>query len=1010
MSFVTTLRDYVDIINSASDSLSGNLTLQEFSRQTVLYLVESLKLGIASLFTGQWIRDLAFLPIKIPNLSLSIFQETFIPGDSPFLSHFSFLETPSLFSNKLLVGFANSFFACLPLTASHVLSGRRLFVQGVPAGLASGFGTAMGQVLFLAFVVLGIRPLVIPWLSLQPISFLITFAILFSIVYSIAHQRSFQVVKISERSTLLRFFVLNFFLSWCEQSSFFQHLGNISINPGASFLESYSASSAASSLLSHLLYLIGFLIGSCFFTLLFAFGSLFARDMWLKLTSTGMSRLIQRINFWSMAFLIALSLSSLPFYGVDLLFAKPLGLLPEEKSLRGTLLWPNTVAELEWFLPQNRNHLSKQGDASPWDTGLYLHANGTGVLSLAKDRKIGEDEINSQFQTIEELNYGGEYAWTSAEKRRGAPQRETVESFGKWLKDIFSSGEVLHETISSKVDTSQSYRNDQGAKNSRDSVESAASPVIESFFSDTEELDNEEFSSDSFKPSKDTPPNFSKGKGLSIRDTGGHTLTPNPDPQRGYQGVRGIQGTTAAQALPEQASQQTPFALERIKTFFYTGSPTKPAWKSVADWSNEEIEFENVSDNQESQYISDTALIKERVLEDVAVEEMILQPTTLGLSPFFQADTIPREPLQALLIKRFYETGVYKNALNLDIDSFLSRQPKSYLLSPSDQIELLEKQQSLAKYYETLRSYDRMRDFELFEEFFAGSKSYATKFYNQQFKGTLKIVRRLFSVDLDPLENPRHDPPLAYDQPLFLDTLPKNKAGTGMSMEEFREEKRKSTSKRFSFDSSHEELKNTANQEFLDQEVFSQGGTKKKKGRRKNVRVNETPFLEIGTSKPLYSGWDEQSKKLVLTTRFLPRSYTGFEIFSFGKEALPNNEYPTLKKLLQRKNTEAITFTSWPMPSKVFVNQEDVQQLGKKYELMYGPELKDLEMVTLDDETEEEKERKKWRMATLPLNIGPASTDTTNFLWKVFPPDRGGIVWSGSENVKFDVQKIFKIQ
>ena len=98
------------------------------------------------------------------------------------------------------------------------------------------------------------------------------------------------------------------------------------------------------------------------------------------------------------------------------------------------------------------------------------------------------------------------------------------------------------------------------------------------------------------------------------------------------------------------------------------------------------------------------------------------------------------------------------------------------------------------------------------------------------------------------------------------------------------------------------------------------------------------------------------------------------------------------------------------MPSKVFVNQEDVQQLGKKYELMYGPELKDLEMVALDDETEEEKERKKWRMATLPLNIGPASTDSTNFLWKVFPPDRGGIVWSGSDNVKFDVQKIFKIR
>jgi hypothetical protein len=31
---------------------------------------------------------------------------------------------------------------------------------------------------------------------------------------------------------------------------------------------------------------------------------------------------------------------------------------------------------------------------------------------------------------------------------------------------------------------------------------------------------------------------------------GGHTLTPNPDPQRGYQGVRGIKGTTPSLALP----------------------------------------------------------------------------------------------------------------------------------------------------------------------------------------------------------------------------------------------------------------------------------------------------------------------------------------------------------------------------------------------------------------------------------------------------------------------------
>jgi hypothetical protein len=1021
MSFVTALRDYVDLINATSDSLSGNLTLQEFLKQTFLYSLESLKLAIISLFTAQWIRDLAFLPIKAPQISLSIFQEAYIPSNSPFLSSFSFLETPFLLGNKFFIGFINSFFACLPLSASHVLSGRRLFVQGVPAGFASGFGTLLGQFCFLTCVVLGIRPIVIPWVSFQQFSVLLAFVIFLSIVYTIAHQRSFQIVKISERSLLFRFFLINFFLAWCEQSSFFQYLGNININASGSVLESFFLSNSFSSLLVHLSYLFGFLIGGFFFTSFFVFGSLFLRDLWLKWTYTGMSRLIQRINFWSMTFLIAFCFSSLPFYGVDLFVAKPIGFLPEEKSLRGTLLWPNTVADFEWFLPPTRSVLSKQADVSPWDTGLYVYPNPSSVSFLekqekdvgnfTKERKIGTEELNFQFQTIEELNYGGEYAWTSAEKRRGAPQRETVESFGKWIKDFFSSGEVVDQNTKKKVDRSKGYR-------------------IFSHKSEKQgKIPEKELASESSENDQDNIP------------TSNQIFSQ-------YYTNKSFKGS-------ESSGQEN----DIIKTAVFD----KNKWTSLFDWSIGENSLDDKREENDSQTMGDSSGIKERALEDIEIEETLFQPLTLGLSPFFQADITERKPIQDLLTKRFYETSVYKNTLSFHIDSFLSRQPKTHLLSANDEIELLQKRQSLSKYYDTLRSYQKLKNFGLFEQFFGGSKSYATKFYNQQFKGTLKVIRRLFSISLDPIQNPRQKNPLTFDQPLFLEKNLKPISLPILSVSEKEEEKtlaekldsnpvpffeehqvateklknknekRTSEMKTVFFSPFHEELFKVRNSVFknsivgldISKETIEKV-SKSKRGVKKLIKGQGAPFLEIANSRPLYAGWDDQSKKLVLTNRFLPRAQAGQELFPFENKKIKVDDYPTLKSLLKRqssfskddyltsekereKERKNITFSTWPMCSNIFFTQKDPKVTGKKYNLMYAPEissLKDGTPLSLDNEPEEET---KWKMATMPINVGPLSPDATNFLWKVFPPNRGGFIWPGSDYLKFNFQKFFKI-
>jgi hypothetical protein len=360
-------------------------------------------------------------------------------------------------------------------------------------------------------------------------------------------------------------------------------------------------------------------------------------------------------------------------------------------------------------------------------------------------------------------------------------------------------------------------------------------------------------------------------------------------------------------------------------------------WRALFKEDDPEI---NLSKNRRKRDISG---IKERAEEDLEIDSILLQNHTLSLSPFFNYDVEPTEPIQEIIKERFYKTIAYKRALNFDIDLFISRQPKKYLLSQQEETELLEKRQSLSKYYDTLRDYKKMSvsDFELFKKYFGGSKSYATKFYNQQFKGTLKIVRKLFSIHLsDELVSS----PLTFDQPLFLD-------------------------KQNQIETFHEEL-------------FNQ----------------REKFLKGASSRPLYAGWDEQSKKFLVTNRFLSRSLAGKELFISKDE---KSNYPTLKSL------PSLTFASWPMPRIMFLQSKDLDQLPNNYNLMCQKNSR------ADEETlyfDIEDENNFWKMKTHPTNYGPPPShfDQSQYIWKIFPPDRGGILWPGSKKIEFNIKNLLK--
>jgi hypothetical protein len=894
MSLVTALRDYVDVLTATTLSLGGNITLQELITQTFIYGFQTLWLAFIYIITGQWIRDLAFLPIKAPQISLSVIKEGYVAALSPFSNILSFSENFQREWNPFqffFIGFLNSFFASLPISSAHLLSGRRLLVQGIPAGLASGFGTLTGQFFFLTCVLFGIRPLVIPWVSFQPWSAFLSFGILISIVYGAAHKRSFQTIQNSDLITLGRFFSLNFILSWCEQSAFFHHLGNITVFPSGSALESFSLSTGLSSFFVHSNYLLGFFLGSCLFGIGFLIFTLFCKDLVLKWTNLSLSGFLQGINFCLMSSIIALCLCTFPFYGLDLLFGKPFGILPEERSLRGTVISPNKMSDLEWFLYQNKYAFSKQSDLTPWDTGFYLQAESH------QDQKVeGDEDPFAQFPSFEQLNREADYAWTTANKRTAGHRPEGSRSFGKFLREFFSQEQVKKD------------RKEQKGEQPRNIQSHATTLSPSSLFNEKELAKNQKQVED-------------EKTGINIHQ-------------------------------------------------YYKNVENGSNWRAVS--KQEDPELDLFTSQEKNKAMDDSALnLKLRAEDDLELESYLFYTQKLSLSPFFNLDLIPPEPIQQILEKRFYETTAYKKALDFDIDLFASRQPKNYLLSQQEEIELLEKRQSLSKYYETLRAYDDMLNFEVFNQNFGGSKSYATKFYNQQFKGTLKIVRKLFSIHLSDgeastpslsggLRTPSlafHQSgrgglrtPLAFDQPLFLEK--------GKKVPIFHEE------------------------------ILKQRGQDKSFQKESLEKKSSPIFLKAAGSRPLYAGWDEHSKKLILTNRYLSRSSAGKELLISDDQ---KSQYPTLKSL------PSLNFTSWPMPRTMFSQHKNTNQISINYNLMY-------QINPLEDNPLEER----WKMKTTPRNYGPSSvdptetfTDPTQYIWKIFAPDRGGILWPGSKKVEF---------
>ena len=841
MFFVTAVKDYIDLLNNLYDSVSGNLNLQEVSQQTLLYFFSSIKFLILYFISFQWIKDLSYLPVLIPQVSTTMLKENYFI-DSPLSNLFTLLEIPTYENNKFLIGFLNSFFLCLPLSTTHLISIRRLLVQGLPAGIVSSIGTIFGHFCLLICVLFGLRLMIIPWFNYEPLNYFVGIGFIVNIVYNMAHERGIRKIAWSEKSQLLRIFFLNFILAWTEQSCIFTYFGNLTLTPQPSILDNFSSITKFGLFLSHSTYLSGILIGSLCFTSLFTFIYLQTSNLILSLYAITYSRWLKTINFGLSAVILTLSFGSIPFYSLDYLFGNPLGFISQDKAFEKTLFSSKNLKDyLPGLLTQSADLGSLATDTTPFDRGKYL--------------------LNDSIESFEDLNYRGEYAWTARNDYRAIYGTEKSRNF-------FSN---LFPNTSKDLDTTQIELDDKN-------------PVT--------------------------------NKLSSVNENNAHTL-------------KVVSSSNKKNKLTSDSKKPDLTNLSKQKQSFDYLSDDDP----LPVKNQVSFDFSRLNNEVNNDFIITDALTP---ILNTSFSQQYFSKTVSVLDPKFEKN----------LKQKYYSNPVYKTLLNVDIDLFLRRQPSSFLLTPQEEAELFKKRLILSNYYDNLRQYQELPYIKDFQEFFSTSKSYADRVYNQQFKGTLKIVRRLFSVTFNEQQNLPDKIILKFDQPLYTN-LKKKK-----------------------YIIEHEELILDSNEDV------------------------KHPFIKLTSPIPFYTGWDEQLRKLVITNRLLPRSTAGYTLEL--QTNIDAKNYGTLSELL--KKTKKVDFTTWPLTRKIL--KKNKTSLTMPYSLLYerinDPKNQLIatrldSLINLEDQI--------WQFKTVPSNFKRIDPYKLNGL--VPMTTRGGFFWPGHSYLKF---------
>lgn len=206
--------------------------------------------------------------------------------------------------------------------------------------------------------------------------------------------------------------------------------------------------------------------------------------------------------------------------------------------------------------------------------------------------------------------------------------------------------------------------------------------------------------------------------------------------------------------------------------------------------------------------------------------------------------------------EKYFANPIYKTFIYLDMHSFLAGQIKSSNLTPADEVNLFKRRIILQNYLNSIQIYKPL--------FKTTKQSYSEKVYNQQFKGSLSVVRHFNSIKLNENihqndSNKMKQKVLKFDQPKYNEFPNENQIML------------------------HEEL-NPNEFERLPEPNLS--NNKNKYNPEKSIPGE---YLTLNNTTPLYIGWDGLLRKFLVKTPNIPDNFKSGDFFTKTKsnESLP---------------------------------------------------------------------------------------------------------------------------
>ena len=230
---------------------------------------------------------------------------------------------------------------------------------------------------------------------------------------------------------------------------------------------------------------------------------------------------------------------------------------------------------------------------------------------------------------------------------------------------------------------------------------------------------------------------------------------------------------------------------------------------------------------------------KENAIEEIFIQ-LFRNDIYLGYQDANSKSQIKQVQIHREFREKYYNNPIYKALINLDMYPFLLGQPKNYNLSVTDESNLFKHRLVLQNYLNTIQDYKKLVK--------TNKESYGEKVYNQQFKGSLSLIRHFNAVNLNFDFNQNNSlvstnsksikKVLKYDQPQYNSFLNENKIFL------------------------HEEL-NKSN-------------------------LDSSKYMMLNNTAPFYIGWDTSLRKFLIKASYVPENLTSGD-FSLSSETNDQN-------------------------------------------------------------------------------------------------------------------------